>query len=138
MEFDFQKHSLFRVGIWDDYETSAIMVAYQHNTIYVKRYMHCSCYGSDEAVLGGDYLDSPQSESFESIEWDWRGSPDKFAELAENNRDFKYPRRRVDRHDSDYTFVKTLYKVYLMWYRTKKPRWKDRIFNVCCKASRNL
>lgn len=72
--------------------------------------MHCSCYGSEEAVLGGDYLDSPQATSFESINWDWQGKPDKFAELAENSRDYKFPRRTLDRHDSDYTFVKKVYQ----------------------------
>ncbi len=130
MELNFKKHSLFRVGIWDDWETDAYLVAFHRGQVYVKKYGHCSCYDSEDGVLGGDYANEPKSRAFSSIKWDWQGPPAKFAEIAKNKNDLKYPRRKLDVEDYDYTFVAKLYKIYLMWFNAKKPAWKDRIFKI--------
>ena len=68
-----------------------------------------------------DYAHLPKSAAFSS---------GKFAELANNKTDFKFPRRKLDVNDYDNKFVSKIYKRYLAWYNAKKPIWKDRIDKV--------
>ena len=53
MAFSSRKHSLFRVGEWNKWDTSAIMVCYDRRTdvLRLKQYGHCSCYGSDDQPI---------------------------------------------------------------------------------------
>ncbi len=128
MAFRFEKHCLFRVGIWDEWETNAIMVSYDRSKdiVRLKRYNHCSCYGSEDAVLDGSVHNPPPSDRFRDIVWDWEGSCDKFAEIAQKKKDYRLPIRKIRRNDYDFHLVQNLYAVFLEWIRGGKPIWRDK------------
>lgn len=128
MAFQFKKYSLFRVGFWDEWETNAIMVSYDRlrDVVRVKRYDHCSCYGSEEAVLDGDFRNAPHSDKFSDIVWDWEGSCDRFAEIAKKKIDYKVTMRTIRSNDYDVVIVQNLYAIFLEWLRNGKPAWKDK------------
>ena len=137
MAFSFKKHSLFRVGKWDDLygDTAAVMVSYDKlsDRVFIKRYQHSSDEGSDEAVLAG-YLESdPVSNMFIDIQWDWVGKASAFAELARQKADMKIPERRMHPDDFDREVVAEMYKRFYQWYECGKPAWKDKIFRLKSK-----
>ena len=132
MLFSFGKHALFKVGVFDKYETTAAMVAYDRATdrVAVKRYDHCSCFGSADAVLGGSVATEPSSRDVSSIEWDWQGPSEALAEMARGQRDLRFPRRKLQEKDFDYVVMSELYKRYLQWMQEGKPDWKNRRFRL--------
>lgn len=136
MAFSFKRHSLFRVGKWDELaDSSAIMVSYDEKSdrVFVKRYQHSSEEGSDEAVLAG-YLESdPITCQFAEIQWDWVGKASALAELAKHKADMMIPERRMHPDDFDREIVAEMYKRFCQWYECGKPAWKDKIFRLKSK-----
>ncbi|CAL5225063.1 g7841 [Coccomyxa viridis] len=132
MRFSFGEHALFRVGVFDEYETTAAMVAYDRptGTVAVKRYYHCSCFGSADAVLGGTEGTEPSSRDVSSIEWDWQGPSDALADMARGQRHLRFPRRKLQDKDFDYAVMSELYKRYVQWVREDKPDWRNRKFKL--------
>ena len=134
-DFSFEEHSLFRAGDWDKWSAFAVVVCYDRarDIVYVKIYGHCSCFGSETAVLDGDYKSRPESKAFSDVNWTWWGSSSELANIATKRLDIKFPERKALPEDYDSGIMSALYTHYLDWIKKNKPAWRDKRFKFRVK-----
>ena len=111
------QQTLYYVG-WRSFHHKGYLVAYHRETdiVGVTKYETCSC--NDTAELFAQ-------ETWESVNWEYRGSTEAFYAICQGHLDVKLPSRKVHEEDYNAKWILKLQDVFVEWYEAGKPRWED-------------
>ncbi len=98
------QQTLFYVG-WRSFHHKGYLVAYhrQSDTVGVTKYGTCSCNNTDELFA---------DETWELLNWEYKGATSDFYALCRDHRDMKLPERKVEQEDFNAKWVLRLHDVF--------------------------
>lgn len=116
MEFQPSQQTLFYVG-WRSFHHRGYLVAYDRDAdvVGVTKYQTFSEADTDEEF---------ESETWESVNWVWKGPSAAFKEIAKGQLDPRMTTRSIQKEDTDAKWLLKLMEVFIQWYDDGKPEWE--------------
>lgn len=101
-----------------DYSESGwVACVFPDGTAAIGSYSHCSCYGTHEALCGGDVGDGyPDGEN---CEFEWSGAAEELVAMAMRIADPIIPDREADPEDYDYDHLVEMYAQVRKWAESR-------------------
>lgn len=117
MDFMPSRQTLYYVG-WRSFHHKGYLVAYARSSdeIGLTKYQTFSEADTDDLF---------KADTWDTVNWVWRGSSCAFYELAREHTDPSMTSRKIEKSDKDAKWLLKLLDVFVEWYEAGKPCWEN-------------